>query len=359
MPTMRPQAESGVSGGIERPVPGLLVQSLSTQALAPRDQYPFWKEVVCGIFVGLDCSRDGRGGFNSTVHRRTVDLGGAADGAGDGDSVSFIDVTTEEQRALRTPRQIRRATDAWIMLAMQTRGPCILRQGGETAVLGPGDMVLYDSTRPYEFQFDRPFRQLVVKLPHARLAPLLPRASAWLGRPVGAASPLGQVLAAHLATVSNAIGAVDPALRPGLIERTIDLIALTFSGSAREFAGTGTTVQAALVARAKRAIEMRLADPALDASAVAAAVGVSESYLHRLFHTAETTVGAFIRRRRLERCRADLADPLRAGERITEIALRWGFNDMPHFSRAFRAAFAETPSEWRAAALAHGVAHRD
>jgi len=354
---MQPQAETGLPGSIERPATGLLVQSLSTQNLAPRDQYPFWKEVVCGIFVGLDCSRNGRGAFDSTVHRRSVDLGGAPDGTAD--SVSFIDVTTEEQRARRTPRQIRRATDAWIMLAMQTRGPCILRQGGETAVLGPGDMVLYDSTRPYEFQFDRPFRQLVVKLPHARLAPLLPRASAWLGRPVGAGSPLGQILATHLATVSNAIGAVDPALRPGLIERTIDLIALTFSGNAREFAGAGTTVQAAQVARAKRAIEARLTDPALDAAAVAAALGVSESYLHRLFHTAGTTAGAHIRRRRLARCRADLADPLRTGERVTEIALRWGFNDMPHFSRVFRAAFGQTPREWRAAALAHGAAQRD
>lgn len=351
MPTTRPHVEAGLPGRVERPAPGLLVQSLTTQGLATRDQYAYWKEAVCAIFVGLDCSRDARGGFATTMHRRTVDLSGT-DGAAD--NASFIDVTSEDQRATRTPRQIGQASDAWIMLALQTRGPAILRQGGETAVLGPGDMVLYDSTRPYEFQFDAPFRQLVVKLPHARLAPLLPRASAWLGRPVGAGSPMGQVLAAHLATVSNAIGDVDPALRPGLIARTIDLIALTFSGTAREFAGAGTTVQAAQVARAKRFIEGRLADPALDAAATAAALGVSEGHLHRLFHTAGTTAGAYIRRRRLERCRADLADPLRAGERITEIALRWGFNDMPHFSRVFRAAFGVTPSEWRSEAERRG-----
>ncbi|MGH7006748.1 MAG: helix-turn-helix domain-containing protein, partial [Alphaproteobacteria bacterium] len=214
---------------------------------------------------------------------------------------------------------------------------------------------LYDSTRPYEFVFDRPFHQLVVKLPHERLAPRLPRASSWLGRPLGAATPLGQVLAAHLATVSRAIDHVDPSLRPGLIERTIDLIALAFSGAARDFGGAGTTVQAALVARAKRFIDSRLADKALDAAGIAAALGLSEGYLHRLFHTAETTVGAHIRRRRLERCRADLADPLRVGERITEIALRWGFNDMPHFSRAFRAAFGEAPSDFRAAAQRRGL----
>jgi len=216
--------------------------------------------------------------------------------------------------------------------------------------LAPGDMVLYDSTRPYEFVFDRPFSQLVLKFPHDRLAPRLPRTPAWLGRPVAASSPLGHILAGHLAAVSSTIDHVAPALRPGLIDRTMDLIALTFTGAARDFAGSGTTVQAALVARAKHCIEARLADPALTAAEVAAALGVSVSYLHRLFHAAGTTVGAAIRARRLERCRAALADPLRAGERITEIALRWGFNDMPHFSRVFRAAFGMGPRDYRAAA---------
>jgi AraC-like DNA-binding protein len=342
-------AEAKLPGRIERPEAGLLVQRLSTDVVAARDQYPYWKEAVCGIFVGLDCSREGRGAFHSAVLRRTFALEGGA-------SASFIDVVSEAQRALRSPRQIGRATEACIMLAFQTRGPGRLRHGDDIAELSPGDMVLYDSTRPYEFIFDRPFSQLVLKFPHERLAPRLPRAPVWLGRPVAASSPLGHVLAGHLAAVSSAIDHVAPALRPGLIDRTMDLIALTFTGAARDFAGAGTTVQAALVARAKRCIEAQLADPALSAAHVATALGVSAGYLHRLFHEAGTTVGAVIRARRLERCRAELADPLHAGERITEIALRWGFNDMPHFSRVFRAAFGLGPRDYRAAA-AEGVAH--
>ncbi|HEY7608109.1 MAG TPA: helix-turn-helix domain-containing protein [Alphaproteobacteria bacterium] len=336
-------AETKLPGRIERPEPGVLVQRLTTDGLAERDQYPYWKEAVCGIFVGLDCSRQARGAFHSAVLRRTFALEG-------GGSASFIDVVSEAQNALRSPRQIRRATDACIMLAFQTRGPGTLRHGEDVAHLAPGDMVLYDSTRPYEFVFDRPFSQLVLKFPHERLAPRLPRTPNWLGRPVAATSPLGHVLAGHLAAVSSTIDHVDPTLRPGLIDRTMDLIALTFAGAARDFAGAGTTVQAALVARAKRCIETRLADPALAAGEIAAALGVSPGYLHRLFHAAGTTVGSHIRARRLERCRADLADPLHAGERITEIALRWGFNDMPHFSRVFRAAFGQGPRDWRAAA---------
>src|SRR5581483_4510345 len=64
-------AEGGLPGRIERPEPGVLVQRLSTEDLAPCDQYPYWKEAVCGIFVGLDCSREARGAFHSAVLRRT------------------------------------------------------------------------------------------------------------------------------------------------------------------------------------------------------------------------------------------------------------------------------------------------
>jgi AraC-like DNA-binding protein len=341
--TLRTQADANLPDRIERPETGIVVQRLTTEGLAARDQYPYWKEAVSDIFVGLDCSRSARGPFRSAVLRRSFELGTG--------SVHFIDVASEAQRAERSPRQLRRATEDWIMLALQTNGPGMLRQGGEIALLKPGDMVLYDTTRPYEFVFDRPMQQLVVKFPHAQMAPRLPSGGRWHGRALAASSPLGHVLATHLASVSATIDRVEPALRPSLIERTMDLIALAFTGAARDFAGAGTTVQAASVARAKRIIEARLADPALSPGIVAEALGVSPGYLHRLFHTAGTTVGAYVRQRRLERCRDDLADPLRAGERITEIALRWGFNDPAHFSRAFHAAFGQSPRDWRASSL--------
>lgn len=40
-----------------------------------------------------------------------------------------------------------------------------------------------------------------------------------------------------------------------------------------------------------------------------------------------------------------LLEPLHKGKRISEIALRWGFNDLSHFSRAFRQRFGCAPRE--------------
>ena len=52
-------------------------------------------------------------------------------------------------------------------------------------------------------------------------------------------------------------------------------------------------------------VEQHLGDADLTPAAVAAAHHVSLRQLHRLFETQETTVAAWIRHRRLERCRRD------------------------------------------------------
>jgi AraC-like DNA-binding protein len=92
-----------------------------------------------------------------------------------------------------------------------------------------------------------------------------------------------------------------------------------------------------------------LADPDLGPRGIAAAHFVSTRHLHRLFAHRRGTVAQQIQRLRLERCRRELRDPRAATRSITAICLRWGFPDLPTFSRAFRTAYGMSPSEWRTA----------
>ncbi|MEH0827532.1 MULTISPECIES: helix-turn-helix transcriptional regulator [unclassified Micromonospora] len=71
--------------------------------------------------------------------------------------------------------------------------------------------------------------------------------------------------------------------------------------------------------------------------------------MHRLFEAEETTVASYVRDLRLQRCRRDLADPAQAHRPIQAVAARWGFADKAVFSRAFRAAYGESPQGYRAA----------
>jgi AraC-like DNA-binding protein len=106
-------------------------------------------------------------------------------------------------------------------------------------------------------------------------------------------------------------------------------------------------------------IDQNLADPGLTPRAVAEHHHISLRHLYTLFQEPAPGfdgegVAASIRRRRLERCRADLARPQLRRHPVHVIAARWGFPNAPAFSRAFRAAYGTTPQAYRAAAAQAG-----
>jgi AraC family transcriptional regulator len=82
--------------------------------------------------------------------------------------------------------------------------------------------------------------------------------------------------------------------------------------------------------------------------------GVSREHLARAFRRAEgRSIGAYLRAARLDRAAAELRDTDRP---IAEIALRCGFADQSHLTRAFRWRFRQPPgafrARWRSAAPA-------
>nr|WP_232285226.1 hypothetical protein [Saccharomonospora xinjiangensis] len=77
-----------------------------------------------------------------------------------------------------------------------------------------------------------------------------------------------------------------------------------------------------LLLRMRAFIDQHLPDRRLGPRLVAEAHHVSTSYVHRLFGAEGTTVSGWIRARRLERARMDLADPAMNTVPVHHIALR-------------------------------------
>jgi AraC-like DNA-binding protein len=78
---------------------------------------------------------------------------------------------------------------------------------------------------------------------------------------------------------------------------------------------------------------------------------VSIRYASAVLSDEGLSIGALIQSRRLTRCRQALADSQQSHRTIKEIAVGWGFSDMTHFGRRFKAINGMTPREYRRMAL--------
>lgn len=243
----------------------------------------------------------------------------------------------------RTPGNIRSDPQDTLLVNLQLSGTGYVEQDGRQCRLAPGDVACYDAGRPYRLAFDAPFEQLVYRMPRSAVAAChagLDRSTAC--RIDGGAGP-GAVLSGFLAT----LGRTAPSLAPR------DLLGFETSSAyllstALRLQGTGET-DAALrrLERLKEALSREIRDPELEIAAVAAREGMSLRTVQRMFQAEGTTARNWITERRLAGAALDLRDSLSARRSITDIALSWGFSDMSHFSRVFRARYGCSAGRWR------------
>lgn len=103
-------------------------------------------------------------------------------------------------------------------------------------------------------------------------------------------------------------------------------------------------------------IDGSLADPELTATRVADAQTVSRRRLDQIM--VEATGGSLsshIWLRRLEQAASDLRDDRFASKTVTQIAFAAGFEDVAHFTRAFKRRYRMPPRDWRNAVRPAGM----
>jgi AraC-like DNA-binding protein len=107
-------------------------------------------------------------------------------------------------------------------------------------------------------------------------------------------------------------------------------------------------------ARAAAAIERELHSARLSVERVTDLTGIPRTTLYRLFAT-EDGVAAYIRARRLEALRGDLADRQKRHIGVAALAEARGFHCLSTLNRAFRERYGCTPSELRGRAAANAA----
>jgi AraC-like DNA-binding protein len=311
----------------------------------PGDQrFAQWRHWVSEAFVPLECAPVTRRPFRGTLARWTL-----------GD-LQVSRVSADPHLASRTPRLIAVRDADYYKVGMPARGRCQLSQCGRQVELRPGDLVIYDCSRPYTMAFDEPFDMSFLMFPRQRLR-LPPTA-------------IDEVLATRVSSTECTASLVAPFLRRlvgnlersadevnyRLAENVLDLLATLFGERTGGEPTDPAAVRRSLLLGACAWIEANLGEPDLDPDAIARANHISVRYLHRLFHDEGTSVARWVRERRLDNCRRDLEDPAHAGRRVVAVARRWGFGDPTYFSKVFKASYGEPPGKYRQRAATPGSA---
>lgn len=266
--------------------------------------------------------------------------------AGCADQIHVTNVQASGHLVERTPELIARDPRAYFKVSLMLSGQGLLIQDNREALLSPGDLAVYDTSRPYSLIFDEEFATLVVMFPR-QLISLPPNVVGELTAVrISGSEGIGCVVAPFLAQLGANLDQLEGPGGARLTHSALDLVTAVF---ARKLGLDEVSFDPhrALVQRIHSHIDAHLDQRDLNPATIAAAHYISTRHLHGLFQEQGVTVSTWIRTRRLEQCRRDLIDPAFAERPVAAIAARWGFVDAAHFSRTFKAAFDIAPSEYR------------
>ena len=312
-------------------------EALANDQRSRTDDLGAFRKMVASSFVPLRVSTEDTGRFSA----RMV--------SADADDVVFTEVVARPHLVERTPETIADGGSGYYKVSLLLSGSSILVQDGREVIMRPGDLSVYDTSRPYSLLFGEEFRNLIMMFPKDRVDLPIPFTEQLTAVSLGREhSGLAPVVTAFLSQFPAQLTSLDGRVRSKLAHTSLDLVGTLFS-SILDADPAQRDPHQLLLQKIMSHVESHLGDAELSPSTIAAAHYISTRHLHSLFREADTTVSTWIRERRLERCRADLLDPVLQDRTVSTIAARWGFTDAAHFSRVFKAAFNASPSELRRA----------
>ena len=313
------------------------MQSWTTENLAERDQFSYWREVLCEAYVLLNPIRSSSGGFQGHVSAQLVS------------TVNVTTIESQKQNIIRGPSEISRMPLDAYFLNLQLQGQCLMSQGGRETIIGPGEFALVDATQPYSNDyFTEDWKQHSFRIPRQLLHPLLRLPHQSTAVRIAKDDGFGTIAIEYLKLMAEKAESIPEEVSASTMSSClVNLVSLALGGANGALESGRKAVRQQLCSMIIRHIDANAADPDLSPAKVAAHFHVSTRYLHKMLEEHGRSFGRILLERRLEHSALELAAGL-SGVTISEIAFRWGFNDLSHFSRTFRRHFDRSPRDYAA-----------
>jgi len=310
--------------------------SLSTDLVPESQRFDYWRELVSNNLLSVSIDREARGPFFGSFQAQDI-----------GSSWLWC-VNSTSQYISRTGHRITRDRKNAILLNYLAEGNGSITQQGDCHNIVSGDFFVHDSSSVGDLWLIGDFKILTLSLSRVLADRYFARAQYACAAPLSISnSSAARVAADMLQSISRNCLQMESDHGEAMIESLVRIVALAY-GLPSMNGSAASTGQSALLVRIRNYILAHLEDEDLCPKGIAAKHGISERYLSKLFAMQATTASRWIWTQRLEAARRALQSPQLTHRKISEIAYTFGFNDMSHFSFAFKKRFGCAPREFRA-----------
>lgn len=296
--------------------------SIST-AMEPADRrFDFFREVVSGVYCGVESRRTCESVFDASFSAYRLP------------QVVASIMSAPAHAARRDRGHIRRRPDDSLFLNFSPVTLCRARLGDSTLAIRPGMPLLLDNRQMFELDFATGprMRLFTLHLPAGALAATrqpvdVERLNASMVRTAS-----GRQMAMQMRLMYDAIDAGDLVLA-GLMSRPLLHLLRLMSDETDEPRNPGQDIELSAIKSLARG-HLDSADFSLDH--LAALLRCSARTIQSRFAEQGETFSAWLLAERLGLARDRLQSPRFAGYSVERVALASGFRDVSHFNRAFK-----------------------
>lgn len=304
-------------------------------SVGPEDGFDHWHQTTCRNYSHTECRAIPDECFSATV--TTQSFGKLI--------LSNISSRIRGRSGFdlwREPAHIRKDGREEFFFWVGREGTTMLEQHGRVATLLPGQIMLMDQTKPFKLVFGEISATTLIIVDRPQLMNRVSWIEAAVARTIPANMPWSRLFVSLVDTLASATQAPD-----GSSTARMETMALDMWAEILDLALAGYSTKARpyrqKLQHAKSFLRANLDDPDLNNDAIGRAINLSSRTLLRLFAEEGTTPMRWLMQERLHASRHALAH--HHFERVTDLAFAFGFRNLSHFSRSFKAVHGVSPQQ--------------
>ena len=309
---------------------------LSTADIQVRERRDWLQDMICQEYTRVKITPPSDGHlFNETTFYGWQDL-----------RLSVI-----KSRGLtieRLPREPSKVSQDNYLAVVLLSGTYSLEQNSREVFLQPGDITIYDATRPHRIHSSTGFSKLLISIPRKIMRDRIAGIEHCTALAVSGKTGVGAVTTHFIQSAANQVEQLVSHEFSALSEQSLNLLTLALT-SVRPQNFTLSRSRSLSLQLVKDFVKRYLTDPLLNTTMIAAGTRLSPRYINDLFQDENTSLMRYVWALRMEKCYQDILNM--PHQSVSTIAFKWGFNDMSHFSRAFKRQFGLCPTALKQADL--------